>query len=230
MNKFKEYCKSWTRFEVFMLVLGIIVIFGSAVIHQGEMLAPIAAFSGFFYALNQAKGKVISHFIGLIEIITYSWLAFNHQYYGEVILFVFFIFPLCLGSIYTWIKNENKETKRVIQNTIKLKEWLFLGLANLALFIGLYFMLNYFDTDQLLISTFSVVAYLTAAYLIFRRSKYSFLFYFINDLANILMWGILVLNGNNMLLPILFEPILLLINDIYGWISWNEDVKNQELL
>jgi len=227
MRKFWEYCREWTKFEVLLLISGILLIFGSALIFYGELLAPIASFAGFFYALNQAKGKVVSHFIGIIEVIAYSWLSYKNQYYGETILFIFFIFPLCLGSIFTWIKNENKETHKVTQNNIKSKEWLFLGFTNIALFICLYFMLKIFNTDELLISTFSVIAYLTASYLIFRRSKYSFLFYIINDLIVIILWGIPVLNGKTILIPILLEPILLLINDIYGWLSWNKESKKE---
>ena len=226
MKQFKEYCNSWNKFEASLLLLGIILIFGSSLIYSGEWLAPIAAFAGFFYALNQAKGKVISHFIGLLEVVTYSWLSYKNQYYGEVILFTCFIFPLCIGSLFTWLKNENEVTHKVIQNTVKAKEWLFISIANVVLFIGFYFLLNHLDTDQLLISTCSLTAYLTAAYLIFRRSKYSFCFYLVNDLMGITLWGILVLEGNNVLLPILFEPLLLLVNDIYGWVEWNKDIEN----
>ena len=65
-----------------------------------------------------------------------------------------------------------------------------------------------------------------ANYLIVRRNKYSFLFYIINDLILVILWGIPVLKGDFTLIPILIDPILLLVNDSYGWKNWNKNEKN----
>ena len=61
-----------------------------------------------------------------------------------------------------------------------------------------------------------------AVYLIVRRSKFGFLFYILNDIILLLLWGIPVLQGNFALIPILLEPVILLINDSYGWKNWNK--------
>jgi len=95
----------------------------------------------------------------------------------------------------------------------------------LILFVGIYYLLRYFNTSELLISTFSVIIYVVATYLVVRRSKYGFLLYILSDVILILLWGIPILKGNLLLIPILLEPLILLFNDLYGWISWNKESK-----
>ena len=62
---------------------------------------------------------------------------------------------------------------------------------------------------------------LFATYLVARRSKYGFLFYICNDIILVILWGMPVLNGELTLIPMVVNPIINLINDIYGWKSWN---------
>ena len=69
---------------------------------------------------------------------------------------------------------------------------------------------------------------LFAIYLQIRRSKYSFYFYVINDLVLILLWGIPCIMGSVVLIPMLMNPIINLINNIYGIINWRKLESVQE--
>lgn len=82
------------------------------------------------------------------------------------------------------------------------------------------------NTNELVVSTLSMLASLMANYLIVRRNKYSFLFYIINDIILVILWGIPVLKGDFSLIPLLMDPILLLISDSYGLKNWNKNEKN----
>ena len=88
----------------------------------------------------------------------------------------------------------------------------------------LYFVLKYFHTSQLMVSSFSMITSLVATYLIVRRNKYSFAFFIGNDIILIILWGIPVLQGDFSLLPIIIENIVLLMNDAYGLKNWNENI------
>lgn len=94
-------------------------------------------------------------------------------------------------------------------------------------FIGIYFLLKAFNTSQLFISSLSVIDSLFAIYLGIRRSKYSFYFYVVNDLILIALWGIPVISGSLILLPMVFNPIINLINDMYGIHNWKKLEKIQ---
>jgi hypothetical protein len=62
---------------------------------------------------------------------------------------------------------------------------------------------------------------LTATYLLVRRCKYTFVFYLVNSVILLILWGVPVLNGNILLLPMVFDGLLLFVNNIYGLYSWS---------
>ena len=225
MKKIINIFNEWTVIELILLVTTFVLILGSGIIYKSSWITIIASLSGTIYALYQARGKVFGQFIGIIEVILYSYLSYNNQYYGEVLVYVLLILPLNIAGIFSWINNKNKKTNRVTQNKISNNEYIFLGIGSLLLFVCIYYLLRYFNTSELLISTFSVIIYVVATYLVVRRSKYGFLLYILSDVILILLWGIPILKGNLLLIPILIEPLILLFNDLYGWLSWNKESK-----
>lgn len=219
----KKYIKSWNKFETTLLVLSIILILGLGIYLDCGFLETIVPFIGFFSAINQAKGNVIGQMFGVFLAILYSIMSYNNQYYGEVIIYLLVILPLYISGIYTWLKNKDNKSEKVKQNTLGKKEWYSLIFINLFLFISLYFLLKYFNTSNLLVSTISMNINLTATYLLVRRSRYSFLFYLINAFILLTLWGIPLLNGNIELLPMVFNAMLLLANNLYGLYSWTKN-------
>ena len=218
----KKYLKSWNKFEISLLGLSVILILGLGIYLKCGFFATIVPFIGFFSALNQAKGHVVGQIVGVLLSILYSIMSYNNKYYGEVIIYLIVILPLYISGIYAWLKNKDKKSEKVKQNNLPPKEWYSLLCINLILFVVLYFLLKYFNTNNLLVSTFSMNINLTATYLLVRRSRYSFLFYLINAFILLVLWGLPVLNGNILLLPMVFDALLLLINNIYGLHSWSK--------
>lgn len=218
--------KDWNLFEKILLFMSIILISISGVITRSEILTVLTSLVSILCALLQAKGKVISQFIGVLVIILYSIVSFQNQYYGEVIIYVLVLLPMYLVGIYSWITNKNEDTNTVKQSSLSKNEWIILGFLNIILFGVLYFILKSLNTSELVISTLSMLASLMANYLIVRRNKYSFLFYIINDMILVILWGIPVLKGDFSLVPLLIEPIILLISDSYGLKNWNKNEKN----
>ena len=87
-------------------------------------------------------------------------------------------------------------------------------ISQVVLFYGYYSLLKFFNTNNLLVSTFSVIASVIATYLTARRSEHGFVGFIINDIILIVLWSIPVINGNTNIIPVLLCPTLLLINDI----------------
>lgn len=218
----KNYFKDWNKLEIVLLVLSVILILGVGFLLKCDFLTTVVAFIGFFSALNQAKGKVLGQVVGVFVSIFYSILSYRNKYYGEVIIYLFMILPLYIAGIYTWLKNSDKNTNTVKKSELTKNEWGVLLVIGVVLFVVLYFILKAFDTNQLLVSAISMIVNLMATYLLVRRSKYSFLFYTINAFILLLLWGIPVLNGDYLLIPMVFDALLLLVNDIYGLIKWNK--------
>ena len=129
-------------------------------------------------------------------------------------------------GLVNWLKHQDN-TNTVIIKEITIKELLLVLLSQAIMFVGYYFLLKVFNTNNLLVSTFSIVASIIATYLTARRSEYGFIGFIINDIILIALWSIPVVKGNMTIIPVLLCPILLLINDIYGVYNWKKIKSTQ---
>ena len=224
----KKIFKDWTIFEKILLIGSILIVSLTGIIFKSEWLTTTCSIVGIITALLLAKGISLGQVFGLLIVILYSIVSFNNKFYGEVIIYLLIMLPMYIMGIISWIKHQNKETNSVEVNKIAKKEWIIVALISILCFIGTYLILKSFNTNQLFISSLSVLDSLFAIYLQIRRSKYSFYFYVINDLVLILFWGIPCITGSVVLIPMLMNPIINLINDIYGVINWKKLEKIQE--
>ena len=138
--------------------------------------------------------------------------------------------PMFIMGTISWIRNQNKDTNSVNINKINNKEWYLISFISIIAFIGIYFLLKSFNTSELFVSSLSVVSSLFALYLQIRRSRYSFYFYIANDFILMTLWGIPIIFGNMLVLPMIFNPIINLINDSYGVYNWKrlEKIQNNK--
>ncbi len=223
----KEYFKDWSKFEIALITVSIVSIIVSGVIFKSWIIVTISSIISVITALLQAKGKVESQFFALVECLIYAIVSYFNKYYGEVMLSLIFTLPMTIVAIISWIRHKNEKTDTVKVNEVKLKEWIILAFMSVFVFIGAYYLLKYFNTSELLVSTISIIASLLAVYLIARRSKYCFIFYLLNDIILIILWGLPVISGELLLIPMLINPLTLFINDAYGSFNWNKMEKEQ---
>lgn len=219
--------KEWNKLEKILLFGSIVLVSLVALVFKSDLLTTICSIVGIITALLLAKGKNLGQLFGILITILYSIVSFNNKFYGEVIIYVFLMLPMYVIGIISWIKHQNKETNTVDVNNINKKEWGLVSILSIIVFIGIYFLLKSFNTNELIVSTISVIASLFAIYLQIRRSRFSFYFYIINDLILIVLWGIPVILGNLLVLPMVFNPIINLINDSYGVYNWKKLEEKQ---
>lgn len=220
--------KDWNKLEKSLLFGSIIIISMIAITFKSDLLTTISSITGIITALLLAKGKNLGQVFGILITILYSIVSFKNRFYGEVIIYIFLMLPMYLIGIVSWIKYHNKETNTVQINKINNKEWLLISIISIFGFIGIYLLLKIFNTNELTVSTISVIVSLFAIYLQVRRSRFSFYFYIINDFILMTLWGIPVIKGNKLVLPMLFNPIINLINDIYGVYNWKKIERKQK--
>ncbi len=221
--------KDWTKIEKILLFGSIILVSVIGIIFKSDILTTTCSIVGIITALLLAKGKNLGQVFGILITILYSIVSFRNRFYGEVIIYIFLMFPMYIIGIISWIKHQNKNTNSVEVNKISNIEWIFVSMIFIFLFIGIYYLLKTFNTNELIVSTISVIASLFAVYLQIRRSRFSFSFYIINDIILIFLWGIPVIQGTILLLPMLFNPVINLINDSYGFYNWKklEKIQNE---
>ena len=222
-----KFFQDWAKLEKILLFGSIILVSLVGVIFKSDLLTTVCSIVGIITVLLLAKGKNLGQIFGLLIAALYSIVSFKNGYYGEVIIYLCIMLPMYIVGIISWIRHQNKDTNTVEVNKIKMKEWIIVFFVSIVCFIGIYFLLKAFNTNQLFISSLSVIDSLFAIYLGVRRSKYSFYFYVVNDLILILLWGIPVVSGTIILIPMVFNPLINLINDLYGIDNWKKLEKVQ---
>ena len=220
--------KDWTDFEKVLLFGSIIIVSLVGIFFKSDLLTTSCSIVGIITALLLAKGKNLGQVFGLLITILYSIVSFKNKYYGEVLIYALLMLPMYVIGIITWINHKNKKTNSVEINSINKKEWIIVSFVFALVFVGIYYLLKVFNTNELIVSTISVLASLFAVYLQIRRSKYSFSFYIVNDIILMFLWGIPVVRGSFILFPMLLNPTINLINDTYGFYNWKKTEKIQK--
>ena len=224
----KKLFKDWSVFEIILLTTSPLIVLLVGIIFKSDVLTMMTSIVGIICALLLAKGLILGQFFGIAIVILYSIVSYKNGFYGEMLIYLIIMLPMYIWGIIEWLKHKNGETKSVEVNSIKWKEWLIIVLCSIVAFIGFYFLLKSLNTNELIVSTLSVVDNIFAVYLLARRSKYGFVSYIINDLILIVLWGIPIIQGNLLLLAMLINPIVNLVNDTYGVINWNKMQRKQK--
>ena len=224
----KKLFKDWSIFEIILLITSPLIVLVVGIIFKSDVLTMITSIVGIICALLLAKGLVLGQFFGIAIVILYSIVSFKNGFYGEMLIYLVIMLPMYIWGVLEWLKHKNGETKSVEVNSIKWKEWLTVAICSAIVFICFYFLLKALNTNELIVSTLSVVDNIFAVYLLARRSKYGFVSYIANDLILIVLWGIPIIQGNLLLLAMLINPIVNLINDTYGVINWTKMQRKQK--
>ncbi len=225
----KKFFNDWAIFEIILLVCNPIIVLIIGLIFKNDALTIITSAGGIIGVLLCAKGLPLGQIIGLIIAILYSIVSYLNRFYGEMIIYLVYMVPMYIYTIITWKRHKSKRTNTVEVSSIKWKEWVVVGVCSALVFVGIYFLLRALNTKELIISTLSIVDNIFAIYLLARRSKYGFVSYIVNDVILIILWGIPVIQGNLLLLAMLFNPIMNLISDIYAVVNWTKMQKQQQV-
>ncbi|MBQ9113527.1 MAG: nicotinamide mononucleotide transporter, partial [Clostridia bacterium] len=175
-----------------------------------------------------AKGNVIGQFLIIAFSILYGIISWNFRYFGEMITYVFMSLPSAVVACISWLRHPSKAGKSEVEiSPMTSKKWILLTLAATAVTTVFYFLLKYFNTANLPLSTVSVTTSFFAAMLLILRSPYYAIGYALNDVVLIGLWVLASIKSISYL-PIVFCFLTFLVNDSYGFINWKRMQKRQQ--
>ncbi len=229
MNKFITFYNYFTRLEKTLWFLSVLfIIFSFALFDRENYLTLLASIIGVSSLIFNAKGNPIGQFLMIVFSIMYGIISFSFNYYGEMITYLGMTGPMALFALISWIKNPYKGNKaEVAVNRLKIKEIIFMIILTFVVTLIFYFILDYFNTNNIIPSTISVTTSFVAVYLTFRRSAYFAIAYAFNDIVLIILW-IMASTESIEYLSVVICFIAFLINDLYGFISWRKMEERQK--
>ena len=175
-----------------------------------------------------AKGNPFGQLLMIIFSLLYGIISYSFAYYGEMITYLGMTMPMALFSLIAWLKNPyNGNAAEVEVNRISKKETVFMWILTVPVTAVFYFILEFFNTANIVPSTISVTTSFLAVYLTFRRSPCYALGYAANDVVLIILWSMASFEDISYLsVTVCFAAFL--VNDIYGFLNWKEIEKKQK--
>ena len=226
LKKVKNY---FTKGELLLLLFSLTLIVFSFILFKSENYLTLAAsVVGAVSLLLNAKGNPLGQLLTVIFSLMYGVISWSFSYYGEMITYLGMTAPMALFALISWLRNPyNGNRSEVTVNRLKGREYVFMTVITMAVIVLFYFILEYFNTANLIPSTISVATSFAAVYLTFRRSQYFAVAYATNDVVLIILWTMASLSDASYISVVVCFAMFL-INDIYGFINWNKMYRRQK--
>ena len=174
-----------------------------------------------------AKGNPIGQALMIVFSLLYGVISYTFSYFGEMITYLGMTGPMALFALISWLRNPyNGNRAEVAVNRLGKWELVLMYALTALVTFGFYFILDHFDTANMIPSTLSVTTSFLAVYLTFRRSPYFALAYAANDVVLIVLWTMAAVEDISYL-SVIICFVMFLVNDLYGFINWKRMEKRQ---
>ncbi len=224
MNKLLS---GFTKFDITLWSISTVIILTSyCLLPSGNPAGCIASLIGITALIFLAKGRAAGQILMILFSTIYAVISFQMRYYGEMLTYMLMTAPMAVFSLISWLRNPYKSGKSVKIAKLNAKKLIAMLILTAAVTVIFYFILAYFGTASLLISTISVSTSFFAASLTFLRSPYYALGYTLNDIVLIVLWSI-ASGGNPEYIVMVICFSVFLINDMYGFFCWQSMKKKQ---
>lgn len=228
MNKIKKFINYFSTTEIILWCSSVVLIVVSFCIFDRENYMTLtASLIGVTSLIFSAKGNPIAQVLMIIFSLIYGIISFSFAYYGEMITYLGMTMPMAVIALISWVKNPyNGNKSQVKVNHIHREEVAFMLILTAVVSIAFYFILEAFNTANIIPSTISVTTSFIAVYLTFRRSPFFALAYAANDIVLIVLWVMATMTNISYISVVICFGVFL-VNDIYGFINWQRMKKKQ---
>ena len=135
-----------------------------------------------------AKGNFIGLILMIVFSLIYGYISYTYSYYGEMVTYAGMTMPMSVAALVSWLKNPYGDKKSEVKiGTVSRKDCAVMTALTIAVTVLFYFILDFFNTANLIPSTLSVSTSFLAVYLTYKRSPFFALAYAFNDIILIVL-------------------------------------------
>lgn len=200
----------------------VLIVIAFCLFDRENYLTLLASLIGVTSLIFNAKGNPFGQFLMVIFSLLYGIISFSFAYYGEMITYLGMTMPMAIFALVAWLRHPYNGNRAEVQvNTIRKGELLWMWVLTAVVTVFFYFVLEHFETANIVPSTLSVTTSFLAVYLTFRRSPFFALAYAANDVVLIILW-VMASICDMKYISVVVCFLAFLINDMYGFISWQK--------
>lgn len=205
-----------------------VILLSFALFDQESLLTLAASLVGVTALIFNAKGNPAGQALMILFSLLYGVISYTFAYYGEMITYLGMTMPMAVCALIAWLRHPYGGSRaQVAVGRIGKKETAVMWGLALAVTAAFYFILRWFDTANLPLSTLSVMTSFLAVYLTFRRCASYAAAYAANDAVLIALW-VLASREDARYLSMVVCFAAFGVNDLYGFISWRAREKQQK--
>lgn len=208
------------------------------------VISPVSAITGIICVVLAAKGRISTFFWGIINCVTYGYVAYKGGVYGDTIINLLYFLPLQFVGLVIWKK---KMTKDDIVESSMIKHPIGVIVGYLAIWVLFSKLLE--NTDHFLSSamkksstfygtmpkgwgvimdSFTEIGQFFGQWLLTIARAEQWIFWILVNVVSIVMWGFIIKADPNSLpyaIPTMLMWIGYLVNSFYGLFLWMKRVK-----
>lgn len=205
-----------------------LILFSFLLFDRENYLTLAASLIGVTSLVFTAKGHPVGQLLMVLFSLLYGVISWTFAYYGEMLTYLGMTMPMAIFSMVAWLRNPYQGNRaEVTVNAIKWQEWLLIVLMTGVVTAVFGYVLMRLNTANLLFSTISVTTSFLAVYLTFRWSAYYALGYAANDVVLMILW-VLASMADTRYVSVVVCFAAFLINDLYGFVSWQRMQRRQQ--
>ena len=207
-----------------------VILISFCAVDRENYLTLIASLIGVTSLIFNAKGNAFGQLLMVIFSLLYGIISFTFAYYGEMITYLGMTMPMAVFALISWLRNPYNGNKAEVKvNTISKKEHVYMWIGTIIVTVLFYYILNYFNTANIIPSTLSVTTSFVAVYLTFRRSPYFALIYAMNDVVLIVLW-VLASMSELRYISVVVCFVAFFFNDVYCFVNWQKMKRRQKIV
>jgi len=229
MQYLKDYFKDWNTWDYCWTLIASVL--GTWIgLQWGSWLSVISMLTGLWCVILVAKGRIFNYYLGLIQVVTYAYIAYGYQLYGEVQLNLLYFLPMQFVGLYIWSKNKDQKVKdKVIVKFLSANQRLVAALVScVAVWLYAGYLRGLGDPIPYLDSTSTVLSIIAMVLMAWRYME-QWVLWIAVDIVSVWMWVLVVMNEGANDIALLVMWIAFLINAVYGFIMWIKMYKQQEV-
>lgn len=219
MEKIKNYFSDWTKFEISWLIISSIVMISLSIIWGDTIIALISGLTGIIAVVLGAKVKLSNYAFATINVLLYAYLCLGNQLYGEFMLNAFYFIPMNLIGFLLWKKHKSADGDVEVRN-LTIKGMVILTALTAISVYAYHLILISLGGNLALIDAVTTVVSVIALILGVTRYAEQWLLWIVVNVVSIVMWSMLLIQGDNSAITMLVMWTAYLFNSIYGYINW----------
>ncbi|AXH70922.1 nicotinamide riboside transporter [Vibrio phage BONAISHI] len=207
----------------FLVVL--MAIMSCAMIYwESAWLEWLSSLTGVMCVFLVARRKLSNYFWGIINVTTYTYIAYNAKYFGDTMLFGLFYTPIQFIGAYLWSKHMFGEN--VISRKIESFRALFmLGIGATFITFGYAMLLESIGGNLPAVDAFTTVGSVLATFFMVYGYREQWLVWIAINLSSIYMWAnVYMEDGTGVGMLAMWSVYL--INSTYGTYIWFKGSKS----